>query len=307
MITFLSSPKPFTGAARDNQLNAVRSWLKACPGAEVILYGASEGCAEACAALGVKHAPGIACSPSGVPYFDAIARHAQEHARCDTQIYLNCDILIGPGIADALKAVGFPKFLILGQRIDLPPGAKLSSGDDLLASLRALAPTGAALHSVTGMDYFIFPRGLWEGLKPLVIGRALYDSALIGFCLRRGIPVIDATCTIMALHQHHDYSHLKDGEKEVAAGPDAKNNVLVHGVAHSPPNVGDAGWRLIDGRLLKSDFRGDLLRRFEIYLRYRRNMLLASYLVRAVWRALNGLGLYGPRRLELSDVIEHYG
>jgi hypothetical protein len=154
------------------------------------------------------------------------------------------------------------------------------------------------------MDYFIFTRGLWEGMKPLVIGRAGYDSALISFCLKRNIPVIDATTMIPAIHQHHDYCHVKGKEKEVMSGVDAKNNQRMHEVRHSAPNVIDATLQIHNGQLIRNNSRGDCLRHFESFLRYEKNLLFPSYVIRAIWRVLTEAGVYKPHQIELSEVIE---
>jgi hypothetical protein len=307
LITFLSSPKPFSGISYKNQLNAIQSWLNVHPNAEVILYGDSPGCKEVCAILGIKHVNKIECSPSGVPYFDAIVGHAQKYALYDIQVYLNCDILLTDAIFDAIKMVQFPRFLIVGQRIDL--GEKVNvifRKDDWQLYVETLISNGdAKLHAPSGMDYFIFIRGLWERMKPLVIGRAGYDSALISFCLRHSIPVIDATYMIAALHQHHDYCHVKGKEKEVMSGVDAKNNQKMHEVEHSAPNVIDATWQIYNGQLIRNNSRGDYLRHFESFLRYKKNLIFLSYVIRAIWRVLTGVRVYKPHQIELAEIIEH--
>jgi hypothetical protein len=310
LITFLASPKAFSGIAHQNQFNAIQSWRHVHPAAEVILYGNAPGCREVCTTLGIAHVDTIECSPSGVPYFGAIANHARQHARYDIQVYLNCDILLSDRILDAVRAVTFPKFLIVGQRIDLWEAADVCFQSNGWASyLEALnEDSGARLHPPSGVDYFIFSRGLWEGLKPLVIGRAGYDSALLAFCLRRGIPVIDATYVIPALHPYHDYGHVKGKEAEVMAGVDARQNRLLHGVVHSSPNIVDATWRIIGGRLARNRSRGDYLRQVETFLRFRMKLVGPSYGIRALWRVLTGLKIYKPRQVELSDVLkEIYG
>lgn len=310
MITFLSSPKAFSGSSDKNQLNAIQSWLDVHPEAEVILYGDSPGCKEVCAGFGLVHVDTIECSPSGVPYFGAIVDHARQHARYDVQVYLNCDILLGEHVLDAVRAVTFPRFLIIGQRIDLWDAADVFFQADCWAGyLEALIKDRRArLHPPLGMDYFVFTRGLWEGMKPLVIGRVGYDSALVAFCLRRGIPVIDATYVIPAVHQYHDYGHLKGKEAEVMAADDVRQNRLLHGVAHSSANIADATWRIIGNGLVRNRSRGDYLRQVESFLRYRMKLVAPSYGIRALWRVLTGLKIYNPRRVELSDVIKQiYG
>jgi len=47
MLTIFSSPKPFTAINAWNQLNALRSWRAIHSDIEVIIFGASEGAAEA--------------------------------------------------------------------------------------------------------------------------------------------------------------------------------------------------------------------------------------------------------------------
>lgn len=304
MITFLASPKPFKGAAYNNQINAIRSWLNVHPNVEIILFGNSPGCAEASLSLGVKNVPAIASSPSGVPYFEAIVSYAQKHALYDIQIYLNSDIVVDSHILNALKLVSFSKFLILGQRIDLPDGAVIPPEKDSWdAYLKALVQNGAILHTPPGMDYFIFPRGLWVGLEPLVIGRAGYDNALVSFCLKKDIPIIDATYAIPALHQYHDYSHVAGKEKEVLNGEDARRNSDIHGVEHSAPNTADATWQIYNNKLIRNNSRGNRFRDLEIYLRYRRKMVFLGYVVRAVWRVLAAVGICRTSEIKLIDVI----
>jgi hypothetical protein len=89
---------------------------------EVIIYGDGEGVSEACAEMGVCHVPDTPCSPSGIPYFNGIVGHARIHARHDVQCYLNCDILMMEEVIKAIKPIAFPRYLIIGQRIDLTEG-----------------------------------------------------------------------------------------------------------------------------------------------------------------------------------------
>ncbi len=306
MLTFLASPKGFSGIARENQLTAIKSWTRVHPDTEVILYGDAPGTAEASALLGVRHVPSVASSASGIPLFGAIADHAATHARHDVQVYLNCDIILTAHILHAVAAAPVPHFLIIGQRIDLTPAATaVIHADAERAPLEvAAADVGTSLHPPTGIDYFVFTRGLWNGLKAVVIGRAGYDSALLAFCLRNRIPVVDATLMIPALHQFHDYGHVAGAETEVFLGADARDNRQIHDVAHSPPNIVDATLRMVDGRMVSNRSRGDFLRQAESALRYRMNLRFMSYAVRAVWRGLTALGVYHPSQLHLSEVIQ---
>jgi len=307
MITFLSSPKDFQGVSKKNQINAIQSWLCIDPDVEVILYGEASGCKEVCAELGIKHVPDIECSSSGVPYFNAIVTHAKKQALYDIQVYLNCDILLTQSILDAISLVNFPKYLIVGQRIDLGEKTKVTFHKDnwQLFVEKLIRRNGVTLHAPSGMDYFIFTRGLWEGLQPLVIGRGGYDSALVAFCLRMNIPIIDASYVIRAIHQYHDFAHVKGNLQEVTSGLDARNNRRIHNIEHSAPNIIDSTWLIKCGHIIPNKARGDLIRYFESFLRYKKRSLYLSYAVRAIWRLLTSLRIYKAPKVGLSNILQH--
>jgi hypothetical protein len=142
MITFLASPKPFIGIAKEHQYRAIRSWQAAGEDVEVILYGDSTGIDEAGRDLGVQVVKQIDGTPSGIPYFGAIAEHAAEHGKHDLQVYLNCDILLA-GIQQALTRIEFDRFLLIGQCIDLGEGIVVElAQNDWLKRLKELADEG---------------------------------------------------------------------------------------------------------------------------------------------------------------------
>ncbi|MEI6972700.1 MAG: hypothetical protein WCL44_14425, partial [bacterium] len=53
MITFFTTAKPFEGATRVRQINAIRSWQAVHPDVEVMLFGNGMGYSEIAAELGV--------------------------------------------------------------------------------------------------------------------------------------------------------------------------------------------------------------------------------------------------------------
>jgi hypothetical protein len=261
MVTFLASPKGWAGLALCQQETAVRNWLSFGQGVEVILYGDAPGTREACARLGVCHVPDVAATPEGVPLFGAIAAHAAEHARHDRQVYLNGDILLRREILAVWDRVPWPRALLIGQRIDLAEGeAAMPDAPQNREWLHARAEAGhLALHPPGGSDYFGFPRGLWQGLPDVVIGRGGYDNALVAFCLTRRIPVVDCSLAVLALHQFHDYGHLQGGVQEVFEGADARSNLNASG-GFRGLSLEDASWYLDERGLHRNWARGDYLR-----------------------------------------------
>lgn len=306
MISILSSLKPFRGDAARLQANALRNWRNLGKQVEILLYGQGEGIAEQARIFGAKHVPEIACSAKGIPRFDAIAEHAARHAVYDRQLYLNGDILLPADFIAQAQGVRFERFLLVGRRIDLAQEARFEPVEGKwVAEIKRCCGEGmAVLHNAAAQDYFVFPRGLWSGLAPLVIGRGGYDNALLAFCLRRRIPIIDASWSLHAVHQWHNYSHLKGASTETFCGEDALANARVHDIEHSSPDIEDADWQMTRSGISRTSFRYNPIRRLEILLRYRWGQKWLSYLLRAISRLGTTAGLFKPKPLSLASVLD---
>ena len=304
MITILASLKPFSGDVAQIQDNALSNWLHLNPTAEVILYGEGEGVSERAKKYNAIHVPHISCNGSGVPDFSAVVEHASIYARFDVQVYVNGDILLPPDFVYQIKQVLFKQYMVIGQRIDLSRNASFDhlSVDWESEIWRCYLAGEAKMHGPSGMDYFVFPRGLWQKLHPLIIGRGGYDNALVAYCLRRRIPIVDATQSIHAVHQWHDYSHL-GSIYEVFAGVDAIANWERHDIKHSSPNIDDADWKMINGKILPRSRSTVPFRGLEITVRYRWRLKYISYLVRVLTRVAWLFGWPKPRPIPLETVI----
>jgi len=255
--------------------------------------------------LGIIHVPDIDHSPQGIPFFGAIAESAAIHGKHDIQCYINCDILIGKNFIEAVQNIRHEKYLIIGQRINLAEGVSFNVTDpDYLIRLKMLARAGKAfLHPSSGSDYFVFRRGMWEGLQPVVIGRGGYDNALINHCLRKSIPVIDASFDIKIFHPVHDYNHIQGGKTEVFGGSEAKKNIGSLATAYIPTLI-DADWIIKNGRLKRNYCRGDRLRSFwsSRFIRGRKNFF--SFLAYLLWICLRTMGLRGRSQLSLEKLLD---
>jgi hypothetical protein len=306
MITFLSSPKPFAGIAKEHQYRAIRSWLAAVNDAEVILYGDSDGIDEAASDLGARVRKDIDSTLQGIPYFGAIALHASEHGKHDLQVYLNCDIIL-LDIQMALERVEFDQFLFIGQCIDLGDGILVNPEQgDLYKQLEELAIEGkATIRPPTAIDYFGFRRGMWSGVSPIIIGRGGYDNALLAHCMRQRIPIVDGTYVVTALHQFHEYSHMQGGVQSVMRGSDAIHNLIQAGCLHSATLVSDAQFVLKDS-LVYWPCRGDWLRHLELKMRYKVGWLMAGLTLRLIWRVLQVIGITRVPQVALPDVVNSW-
>lgn len=304
MLTFLTSPKPFKGIDKENQYRAIKSWILSTKNAEVILYGDSAGIDQAGIDLGVKVVKSIASTEGGLPYFGAIADHAEIHGKFNTQVYLNCDILVS-NLHEASKAISFPWFLAIGQRIDLSAETFVDQHPSEYKKIinQLVTEDRVQMHETSGIDYFMFPRGLWRGLKQIIVGRGGYDNALLDFCKWHHYPIIDCTLSVIALHQFHDYSHVKGNRNTVFFGVDAKQNIEAAG-RYSLLSVADADYILDNFHLQDIACRGDYLRKTELKWRYNRKWKKGSLVLRMVWRVLDGAKLIPKKELELAQLVQ---
>jgi hypothetical protein len=247
----------------------------------------------------------VESSSLGVPYFGAITDHAAVHGKYDTQIYLNCDILLS-GIFKASQVLKMEKFLFIGQRIDLSEGVVVEEPSVSFKKVvhRYFGEKKIRMHESTGIDYFMFTRNMWKGLQPIVIGRAGYDNALLTFCKENQYPIIDGTLSVIALHQFHDYNHVSGNKKLVFGGTDAKQNLTVAG-KYSLLSVSDADYILDDYSLIHIPCRGDTLRSMELDIRYIRKWRYTSLGIRAIWRILNSLKLIREEEYTIDTFIKN--
>ena len=228
MITFFTTPKPFRGHIGVIQRNAIRSWKLAHPGAEVIVFGNEEGAAEVAGELGIRHEPEVERNTLGTPLLSSLFEHAERLARNDRLCFLNADILLLEDFlaASARLSQTHPRFLMVGRRCDLDITEPWDFAVPNWASrLRAAARENGKLRPPQWIDYFVFPRGLFSGQVPrFAVGRPGYDNWILWKVRSMGVPVVDATEVVLAIHQNHDYSHHPGGQKGLWQDVEARQN-----------------------------------------------------------------------------------
>ncbi|GAB1597535.1 uncharacterized protein LOC115214179, partial [Argonauta hians] len=118
--------------------------------------------------------------------------------------YANSDILFDDSLIKTLKAIkeSIPTntpILIIGQRTNVNV---TSLGHIEYPNLISkIAKTGELMKGIA-IDYFITNRHFpWNLVLDLVIGRIYYDNWLVHFSIEQNVTVIDATNTLLAVHQ----------------------------------------------------------------------------------------------------------
>jgi hypothetical protein len=224
MLTLFSIPKGFSAEVGEAQRVALESW-SSLPDVDVIVAGDEHGVAEAAVEFGAEHISGLALSPEGTPRLDDAFARAAARSRHPLLCFTNADVVFGPDLPKAVESVRPARFLLVGQTRDLDTSAIAgrTPGDVRRLALGEGVPRGA-----TALDYFVFPAGLFDPLPAFVVGRASYDNWLIWRGRHAG-PVIDATDAVIAVHQRHDYGHLRGGKDEAYYGVEARRNLAVGG------------------------------------------------------------------------------
>lgn len=307
MISILFSPKPFVGNDAANQRNALASWRREVPDAELICYGDAEGVADACRDFGAVLVKEIPFTQSGAPRFDWIVHHAALHAKCDLQMFINADIFLMPGFCAALARIPFPQFLAVSDRLNVPQGLLSESPlANARSTLLDLIESGEAeMNGGTGSDFFIFRRGMWNGLPPVAAGRAGYDNVLMWHCLKNRHPLIDVTNAILPLHPKHNYNHVAGGKQTVYGGPDVELNMRsMHGL--TSPFLCDATHLLLpDDVVCNHRFHGFPHRWLAwTHARHPRNYLM-RFFARSIHFSVTRLGIARPKKWNCIRIVNN--
>ncbi|MDD5065972.1 MAG: hypothetical protein PHF84_02880 [bacterium] len=232
MLTFFSCPKAFQGHINIIQRNAIQSWMRLEPRPRIILFGNDHGIDKVCREFDLVHIPDIKSNEYGTPFINLIFKKAQINSKDEFLCYVNTDILLMDDFVRTFQLARNekPRFFMIGRRWDFNIKQLVRFKEDTWREkLKQLARQNGSLHGVTGLDYFIFPRGFYSDIPAFAIGRGAWDNWLIYYARSRHIPVIDATASVLALHQNHDYSHIKGGQNMFWKGKEAEINLKLAG------------------------------------------------------------------------------
>ncbi len=226
MLTLFAIPKPFHGHIGVIQRNAIQSWKRMCPECEIILLGNDEGTAEVALEMELRHVPDIATNQHGTPLVSDIFQTTQRLASNNILGYVNADIMLTSDFVQAVHQVASvsDRFLMVGQRwdVDIRTPWRFDT-PDWEPVLQEHVREHGALHSKAGIDYFAFPRDLYEAIPPFAIGRTAWDNWLIAHARKRSAMVIDATERVTAVHQDHDYGTFQSRDA-LWTGEEAREN-----------------------------------------------------------------------------------
>lgn len=298
MITFFTTAKPFIGHDGIIQRNALQSWKLLHADIEVILFGDDEGAAEVCAELGLIHESQVKRHESGAKYLNYMFARAQQIARHNYVCFSNCDIVL---FKDFLKAFEIARswslrFLAVGRRLDTDVTAPIDfhqEGWD--RDLRKLAVSTGIQQDDRWIDFFLFNRGLYDSMPALIVGHCYWDNWMVWMALSAaGLPVIDVSRFVTAVHQNHGYNPKFGRTKGVPSDPLSIWNLEVIGGSSHTGTILSATHRIAsDGRIQRNVWH---------YVPVRRMRGLGQFSLYRVWLPVwhFALGITRPVRHALG-------
>jgi len=229
-LAIICLPKIFSGQTEISQRNAIGSWKRVFPDAEILLVGDDQGVAEAAADLGVRHLPDVRRNQHGTPLLDGVFEAGQAAARSRWVAYINADIILTSSFRRGFEKAAQRRCLIVGRRWDLDVAVPLAFEDDAWEEqlLRDVRRSGH-LHGPTGIDYFIFPRDYAHRMPRFAVGRPAWDNWFIFRAKEVGMPVVDGTEAMTVVNQNHGYAHHSRGYRGAYFGPEARHNLELAG------------------------------------------------------------------------------
>jgi hypothetical protein len=209
MLTLFAIPKPFEGHCGVIQRNAVGSWARLGPGCEIVLFGDEPGTAEVAREHGIRHVPHVARNERGTPLINDVFAQAMRISAQPVLVYANADMIFTSDLPRAVARVAeHGRFLLCGRRRNLSVSEPINFAGDWEHRLRAAVTLEGVLAIPGAIDYFAFPRLLFDAIPPFAVGRPEWDQWLLFHARVRGAAIIDATKCVLAVHQNHDYQHL---------------------------------------------------------------------------------------------------
>jgi hypothetical protein len=240
-LTLFTIPKGFDDSHVSLiQRNALASWQQLAPEVEVLVMGDDPGVAEAAGEFGATHIGGVERNQFGTPLLDSAFREAAAQGSGEVLCYVNADIVLLEDFVAAVRRLPRTPYLAIGRRWDCDVDSALDFFE-AGASLRDWARRSGELDKGRGSDYFAFRADTDFGLPAFAVGRPGWDNWMIGRSLELGLPLIDMTGSVTAIHQNHDYGHVAGSRARSWEGPEAdRNRQLAPGIeryVHNPYNA----------------------------------------------------------------------
>lgn len=234
MLTIFTTPKPFLGAIRQIQINAIRSWTLLKPQCQVVLIGEEEGADEVAQQLDVCYVPEVRRNEHGTPFVNSMFDIAREVSTQPYLAFLNADTILMDDLVEAVERLStmIPRrdFLLVGSKWDIEQfDADMFRRPRWQGELRDHVRQHCRRYDA--FEYFVYPRELPWNMPPILM-RPCIDNWLIYRARVLKIPVVDGSAVIDTVHQRHDHLHYLKKKQLPLESPEVRHNLKMLGFWH---------------------------------------------------------------------------
>jgi len=206
MISLFSTCKPFGVDPHVDiiQRNAILSWVDMKPAVRPMLIGDESGVRELCHETGIYHVKDVE-RVDGVPLVRSLWSQGMSMHMGDVFAYVNADIILLPNFYSTLEAIASThnQFMAVGRRWNTNISTPLDFSDGRWISVVYEYIEHGSLYAECALDYFCWRGDWWGEIPEYAVGRYVWDNWLLWKPLSIGVPVIDCTESITAVHQSH--------------------------------------------------------------------------------------------------------
>lgn len=204
-FTIFTAPKPHTDeAVARRQRRAIMSWAVLDPSPEVLIFGDDDGVTDLRRELGLRSVPNPVVGDTGIPILSDLFAAAERTASHGHLCYVNSDIVLFDDFPSACTEAWTwqPDAVLVGSRCDVDDYIDGSStaADRWSTGARAKAADGQVC---MGTDFCGYSRGTFSTMPPFAIGRTAFDNWLMWQARREGLPLVDLSEAVTALHVRH--------------------------------------------------------------------------------------------------------
>lgn len=256
MITIFSIPRPFKGIFDAIQKNAIKSWMSLRPKCQIILFEDEEGTTKKVAEeFGLDYVSDAERNEFGSLLLDGVFNAVLKKAKNGILAEITADIILEKDFIEAVRKVkkelGEKHFYMSGRRWNVEIEGEIDFQDERWEEkINETIRTKGKLHRLSSMDYRVFPRDFNFDPLPLTTGRPGDDSWLIYRAKSKGVPVIDATPIVKAIHLNHGQPFKKQNFFMV----ETERNIKIAGGYVNMMTLRDADWILTAEGLKRPPF-----------------------------------------------------
>ncbi|XP_036363601.1 uncharacterized protein LOC115217102 isoform X2 [Octopus sinensis] len=186
--------------------NTVRNWLAFGPSVKVIVFSANPETRIFCEKIGCNYQYITVQRVTGVPLLKSMYLEAQKSFDSFFYAFANADILFEANLIKTLERVLYmfnnteKAILIIGQRTNVMNVTKEEAVP--VNSVTKIALNRGTIFRTDAEDYFITSKPFpWKAFPDFIVGSPAYDNWLVAYAIHNNFLTIDATNSIIAVHQ----------------------------------------------------------------------------------------------------------